>query len=74
MHLHTHLDTLTHHFLKTLFLYCFSFLLFLKIFILLIFYLAVLGLSCGTGDLQSSLWHVRSSAAACELLVAACGI
>ena len=71
---HTHLDTLTHHFLKNWISLLFSCLLFFKIFILLIIYLAVLGLSCSTGDLQSSLQHVRSLVAACELLVAACGI
>ena len=31
------------------------------------FFLAVTGLSCGTWDLQSLLWHMRS-------LVVACGI
>ena len=37
-------------------------------------YLAVPGLSCGTLDLLSSLWHAGSLVVACKLLVAACGI
>ena len=37
-------------------------------------YLVVLGLSCSSQDLRSSWPHVGSSAAACELLAAACGI
>ena len=35
---------------------------------------AVPGLSCGTWDLQSSLWHARYLVVACKLLVAARGI
>ena len=42
------------------------------IYFLIFIYLALLGLSCGTGELQ---WqHVGSLVAACELLIAACGI
>ena len=37
-------------------------------------YLAVLCLSCGTQDFRSSLRHVESLLAACEVLVVACGI
>ena len=60
--------------------------LFKKIFICLIIYLAALGLSCGMWDLCCGMWdlccgmqdlqlqHTGSSSAACELLVAACGI
>ena len=45
-------------------------------FLIIIFliYLAVPGLSCGTLDLLSSLWHAGSLVVACKLLVAACGI
>ena len=35
--------------------------------VLLFIYLASLGLSSSTQDLQSSFWHARSSAAACEI-------
>ena len=48
----------------------FSFFIYLFLFI----YLAALGLSSGMQDLQSSLWHAASLDAACNLLVAACGI
>ena len=37
-------------------------------------YVAVLCLSCGTQDFRSSLRHVGSLLAACEVLVVACGI
>ena len=40
----------------------------------LLIYLAVPGLNCSTQDLGSSLWHAGSLVAACELLVASCGI
>ena len=40
----------------------------------LFMYLAVLGLSCGTWDLQSSLQHVGSLVPEFELLVVACRI
>ena len=43
------------------------------LFLTFIIYLAV-GLSCGTCDLQSHLLLVGSLAAACKLLVVACGI
>ena len=36
-------------------------------------YLFVPGLSCGTRDLQSLLWHAGRLDAAGEILVAACG-
>ena len=41
---------------------------------ILFIYLAAPGLSCGTQDLQSLLWHAESKVAACELLVVAYGI
>ena len=36
--------------------------------------LSVPGPSCGTQDLQSLLWHMKSLVIACELLVMACRI
>ena len=42
-------------------------------FNILFIYLSVLGLSCGTRSLQSSLQHDRFITA-CEILVAVCGI
>ena len=39
-----------------------------------IIYLATPGLSCGTWDLQSSLWHAESLVVACKLLVRTYGI
>ena len=44
------------------------------IFKYLFLYLAVLGFSYDTMDLQFSLWHARSLVPACEFLVLACGI
>ena len=44
-----------------------------KIFFLFIC-LAVTGLTCGSRDLQSSLWHSGSLVVADKLLVAACGV
>ena len=45
----------------------------LLFFNILFIYLSVLGLSHGTGSLQSSLQHDRFIMA-CEILVAVCGI
>ena len=54
---------------------CFSLLGWILLLFLLVFiYLAVLGLSCGMQDLQSSLQHEGSLVAAHKLLVVAGGI
>ena len=47
-------------------------LLFFNIYLFI--YLSELGLGCGMQDIQSSLWRVGPSAAACRILVVACGI